>query len=149
MQYELINPSDPYTFLAEDKEIATLVVFSLGTMYGAESQDGQEEVPLFLFGGAKEWYQNEFGRTPDEGLEAKKEAVANALLSFMYGYFEDRRRYEAALNAITEEDKREQFIAEWQDGRSSMNDIGTYAHKLEKKLMKDESKNDVKKYDET
>lgn len=137
MQYELINPSDPYTFLAEDRESATLVVFFLGTMYGAKSQDGQEEVPLFLFGGAKEWYQNEFGRTPDEGLEAKKEAVANALLSFMYGYFEDRRRYDAALNAITEDDKREQFIAEWQDGRSSINDIGTYAHKLGKKLMED------------
>ena len=136
MQYELINPSDPYTFLADNKEIAACTVFCLSTMYGAKSQDGEEEVPIFLFGGAEEWYRNEFARTPDEGLEAEKENVAKALLSFMYGEFEDRRRYEAALNAITDEEKREQFINEWQDGRSSMNDIGTYAHELGTKLLK-------------
>lgn len=54
----------------------------------------------------------------------------------MYGHFEDRRRYEAALSAITEEDKKEQFIREWQDGRSSLNDIGTYAHNLGRKMLK-------------
>lgn len=134
MQYKLINPSDPYTFLADNKEIATLVVFCLSTMYGAESQDGKEDVPIFMFGGGKEWYQNEFGRSPDEGLEAERINVANALLSFMYGEFEDRRRYEIALNAITDKEKKKQFIEEWQDGRSSLNDIGTYAHKLGEKL---------------
>ena len=72
MQYELINPSDPYTFLADNKEIAALTVFCLSTQYGAQSQDETVEIPIFLFGGAKEWYQNEFGRTPDDGLEIKK-----------------------------------------------------------------------------
>lgn len=136
MQYELINPSDPYTFIAENKEIAALVVFSLSTMYGAVSQDGKEEIPLFMFGGAQEWYINEFGRNPDDGLEANQKEVAFALSSFMYGHFEDRRRYEAALNAITDEVKKEQFIAEWQDSRSSITDIGTYAHQLGKSLIK-------------
>lgn len=138
MQYELINPSDPYTFLAENKEIATLTVFCLGTLYGAKSQDGTEEVPVFLLGGSKEWYVDEFGRTPDEGLEVYREEVADALSSFMLGEFEDRRRYDIALNAITEEDKRKQFIEEWQDGRSSLNDIGTYAHELSKKMKRKE-----------
>lgn len=134
MQYELINPSDPYTFLAENKEVAALVVFSLSTMYGAKSQDGKEEIPIFMFGGGKEWYKNEFGRTPDEGLEAERINVANALLSLMYGEFEDRRRYEIALDAITDKEKKKQFIDKWQDCRSSLNDIGTYAHKLGKNL---------------
>ena len=134
MQYELINPSDPYTFLADNKEVATLTVFCLSSFYGAKSQDGTEEVPVFLLGGSKEWYIDEFGRTPDEGLEAYRKEVADALSSFMLGEFEDRRRYDIALNAITEEDKRKQFIEEWQDGRSSMNDIGTYAHELSKKV---------------
>ena len=137
MQYELINPSDPYTFLADNKEIATLTVFCLSTMYGAKSQDGKEEVPIFLFGGSQEWYIQEFGRTPDEGLKAEKEKVAKALMSFMLGGFEDRRRYEAALDAITDEQKREKFIALWQDGRSSINDIGTVAHNRGKAMLED------------
>ncbi len=134
MEYELKNPSDPYTFLAVDFEVATLTVFSISTLYGAEAKEGGESVPIFLFGGAKEWYVERFGRTPDEGREAKKEELAAALGSMMYGGFEDRRRYEAALTAITDPEKREKFIAEWQDGHSSLNDIGTYCHELAKRL---------------
>ena len=68
-EYELINPSDPYTFLAKTKESAALAVFLLGTMYGASPKDDDEEkrIPVFLFGGAEEWYQEEFGRSTEEG----------------------------------------------------------------------------------
>ncbi len=136
IEYELINPSDPYTFLAKTKESAALAVFLLGTMYGASPKDDNEEkrIPVFLFGGAEEWYQEEFGRSTEEGLEKEKKNVADALLSFMYGHFEDRRRYEAALKAITDEEKKKEFMKEWQNGRSSMNNIGGYAHKLGAKL---------------
>lgn len=70
IEYELINPSDPYTFLAKTKESAALAVFLLGTMYGASPKDDDEEkrIPVFLFGGAEEWYQEEFGRSTEEGL---------------------------------------------------------------------------------
>lgn len=136
-QFELINPSDPYTFLAVDLEVAALTVFCISTAYSAESQDG-DEVPIFIFGGAKEWYQNEFGRTPDEGLEARKREVIDSLSSMMYGSFEDRKRYEVALQAIDDEEKRETFIKEWNNGRSSLNDIGTYCHNLAKELGKGE-----------
>ena len=103
IEYELINPSDPYTFLAKTKESAALAVFLLGTMYGASPKDDNEEkrIPVFLFGGAEEWYRKEFGRSTEAGFKAEKQNVADALLSFMYGSFEDRRRYEAALNAKT------------------------------------------------
>ena len=42
-EYNLINPSDPYTFLAKTKESAALAVFLLGTMYGASPKDDDEE----------------------------------------------------------------------------------------------------------
>lgn len=137
-EYELINPSDPYTFLAEDFETAALVVFVLSTAFGAQPKDGGEEVPLFVFGGASEWYKENFGRTPDEGIKAKRNALADGLLSMMYGHFEDRKRYNAALDAITDPEKREKFMAEWQDGHSSLNDIGTVAHKIGNALKSQE-----------
>lgn len=140
MEYELINPSDPYTFIAEDLETAALVVFSLSTAYGARPKDeGYEGVPIFIFGRGDEWYRETFGRTPDGGLLSKKNAVADALESMMLGRFEDRRRYNAALDAITDPEKKEKFIAEWQDGRSSLNDIGTIANALAKRLRQVEA----------
>ena len=123
-------------FLAKTKESAALAVFLLGTMYGASPKDDNEEkrIPVFLFGGAEEWYRKEFGRSTEAGFKAEKQNVADALLSFMYGSFEDRRRYEAALNAITDEEKKKVFMEEWQDGRTSMKNIGEYAHQLGEKL---------------
>ena len=121
MEYEFINPSDPYTFRAKDRETAALVVFLLGTAYGAKSERDieDENVPVFLFGGGKEWYEETFGRTPDDGLKALKGNVADALDSFMLGHFKDRRVYEAALEAIDDPEKRERFKEEWLDSRTS------------------------------
>lgn len=138
MEYELINPSDPYTFIAEDFETAAIVVFVLGLAYGGKPKCGNGEIPVFLFAGAdvaNEWYKEQFGRTPDAGLEEKKKAVAEALLSFMLGQFEDRERYEAALAAITDVEKRKEFIAVWQDGRTSLNNIGDTARNIGQKLQ--------------
>lgn len=141
MEYELINPSDPYTFIAEDFETAALVVLALSPAYGAVSKDGSQEVPVFIFGPSNmvdEWYTEQFGRTATEGLEAKKLPLAASLESMMLGGFEDRRRYSAALEAITDEEKRKRFIEQWQDGRSSLNDIGTRAHKIAEWVMNSE-----------
>lgn len=132
-EYELINPYNPYTFLAPDLEVAALVVFSIGVQFGAKTLDG-ETVPVFLLGRAKEWYKETFGRTPDEGLVNRKEELIAALESMVYGDFEDRCRYEAALEAITDDKKREEFIEKWQDGHSSLNDIGGYCKDLAKRI---------------
>ena len=134
MEYELINPSDKYTFIAADYETATLTVFCLGPAYGAKPKDGGEDVPILLFGGAVEWYKEKFGHSPDDGLDAKGEAVAEALASMMLGGFEDRRRYNIALAAIDDPEKKARFIDEWQDGRSSLNYIGGEAHRLAARL---------------
>ena len=132
MQYELDNPSDAYTFKANSREVAALTVFLLGTQYGATPESGNDDdrVPIFIFGGAGEWYEETFGRTADEGIAAHEADVAAALSSFMLGHFEDRRRYDAALEAITDDEKRREFIEKWQDARTSMNNIGSRAHQL-------------------
>ena len=131
MEYGLINPSDPYTFLADDLEVAALVVFSVSTLYGAEPKDNGEGIPVFC---SEEWYKDRFGRSPADGLKEKKKELAEALESMMYGGFEDRKRYEIALAAITDPNKRKNFIDAWQDGHSSLNDIGTYCHQLAEKI---------------
>ncbi len=137
MDYELINPSDPYTFIAADKEVAALVIGSLSLAFGAETKNKAEEnrVPIFMFGGFEEWYQEEFGRTPAEGLAAKKNEVGEALTSFMIGHFEDRVRYNAALEAIDDPEKAEVFKTKWQDRRTSLNNIGGVAHSIGKNLL--------------
>lgn len=43
MEYELINPSDPYTFIAEDFETAALVVLALSPAYGSSIKGWQSE----------------------------------------------------------------------------------------------------------
>ncbi len=53
----------------------------------------------------------------------------------MLGGFEDRARYNAALEAIDDPAKRDAFMAKWQDGRSSLNNIGGAAHEIGKALL--------------
>lgn len=101
-EYKLINPSDPYTFLAKTKESAALAVFLLGTMYGASPKDDNEEkrIPVFLFGGAEEWYRKEFGRSTEAGFKAEKQNVADALcmcVMWMVGW---RKWLEAEINCL-------------------------------------------------
>ena len=66
----------------------------------------------------------------------KKPAVIRALRSFILGNERDRKRYEAAMACITESEKRESFAREWQDGRTSMNNIGLRAGKMAEALEK-------------
>lgn len=142
-QYDLINPSDPYTFIAENLEVAALTVFAISSAYGAQSEDDEETVPVFMagiFGDPNEWFEKSFGETMAEGTKKYRMQIADALESVMYGSFNDRERYQAALDAIDNPEKREEFIKKWQESISSMNDIGSYAHSLSKRLKKDEVK---------
>ncbi len=137
MLYELINPSDPYTFEVKDRETAALAVFLLSTSYGAHCLTENREdndVPIFLFGGAKEWYCDTFKRAPDEGLEDLKDDVRECLKSFVYGHESDRQTYQLAIDSITDEEKKVEFIKHWHDKHSSMNDIGDVAFKIALKL---------------
>lgn len=78
MKFEIINPSDAYTFEAPDLMVAATVICLLGN--GQYSGRGIEEtagtdIPFFVFGGADEWFTEKFGTNYDEtvgGLLAEK-----------------------------------------------------------------------------
>lgn len=134
MLYELINPSDETHFEAPDLLIATLVTFVLGHgRYAAEPQEeGAEKVPLFLLGGADEWWSERFPDEPMEGAaDRHSERVAAALRTVCYGGPRQRLLYDEALAAITNEQRRADFIAKWNDEhRSSLNNIMGRAHSI-------------------
>jgi hypothetical protein len=127
MIYEFINPSDPYTFEAGSLETAALASFFIGSAYGARGKDGST-VPIFLLGGAEEWFKESFNEDIQTGYNRLKADVAEALDSFVYGDFGDKERYDIALEAITSPEKKAEFISKWNNQRTSMNDIITIAH---------------------
>lgn len=134
IEYELINPSDPYTFLAPSRKVAALAVFSLSTGFGAKTKDDnlEMEVPVFLFcpDMIDAWYKDTFGQNIDDDCKFLRAEIADTLDSFMLGGFEDRKRYQLALDSIDDPVKKEKFKEEWQNARSSMNNIGAAAYKI-------------------
>lgn len=87
MEYEIINPSDPYTMTADDLQIAAAVVCLLGEgKYAAKPTAGAgSEVPMFLFGGHDKWFAQMFGMnfeaTIDHVMTHRGDELAQALES--------------------------------------------------------------------
>lgn len=143
IMYNLINPSDPYTFVAKNREVAALTVLSFGLVYGAMAENGDSDldVPVFLLTGseaAEHWYLSMFNRSVSEGFKDLKKDVISALDSFVIGNCDDRKKYEVALKYIKDKDK-ENFKKEWQEAeRSSLSEyIGCKAYQLAEKLRKE------------
>lgn len=137
--WELINPSDPYTFESPSHEVAALVVIALGSgkCGGREIlDDGVEglEVPIMFFGGV-EWYDKTFGRDIAAGVDALRPQVADALDSLLIGSAGERLRMERVFEAITSPEDRAAARLAWHDEkRSSLNDYGPWAASLAKNL---------------
>lgn len=136
--WEIVNPSDPYTLACDDYEVVALAGLMLGKGHYAMCEiDGEREVPLFLFGGAEEWFSQTFGHTLSDSLKAKSRNVAEALDSVMIGRPESRRAYETALAHIPTEEGRMAYRAEMlNQQRSSMNNIGKRAWSLANALRR-------------
>ncbi len=84
--YTIINPSDPYTLIADDLVLAAISVCLLGSgKYALEAADGSEGVPFFLFGGHDEWFAAHGAGSLDAALTAatgqRAEALAKVLES--------------------------------------------------------------------
>lgn len=132
MLFEFINPSDKYTFIASSIEIAGVVALNLGRAYGARCLDpGNDESTPVLFGWS-DWLE-ERGLDKDWS-ESHLPEIADAMASFLIGSAEDRIEVEAALAEIPAE-KHEAWLAARHDRRrSSMNDIGSQAHHIAKRI---------------
>lgn len=115
MKFNLINPSDAYTFEADDLVIAAVMVCLLGDgKYGAdeigEGSSKDNHVPVFLFGGHDEWFSRKFGMNFED--------TARSVLD----HRQDALRHSFASVALTT------------PPRTSLNDIGGRAHAYAKGL---------------
>ena len=139
MEYELINPSDKYTFTAPSREVAALTIITLSTMYGAKQngKDRSQDIPVLILSSEEDirkWYINSFGRCIEDGAVALKKDIKDSLASFVLGDFNDRELYLSTIDALDSQEKKDAFKEKWQSRRSSLNDIGAYAHGLAKEL---------------
>lgn len=148
MRYRLINPSDSYTFIAANRETAALAVYLISPLYGAESEDKDFAVPVQMFIHSAEqltdnidsWFRREFGHSIQESAITNKKEVIDALESIVYGDFDDRDVYDAAMEAIDDSDKKETFKSGWQGRRTSLNDIPASAKRAAEWLRKQDEK---------
>ncbi len=142
-EYELINPSDAYTFYAPSLLIAACAVFIVGEgKYGAHRVDDEEDhVPLFLFGGHETWLKDHGVEDLGAYIEAHRPEIAACLESFLIGDHADRVRMERVLDAIRDPADREAAREAWHDERrSSMNNIGLVAKRYAKILREKAAK---------
>lgn len=130
--FELINPSDPYTFVAPSLEVAAVCAAMLSTGFGARQVDppADETSPVLL--GWDEWLAD---RGIDRRwIEAHESELADAFESFLIGNLADRRDVEEALALIPAE-SREAWRARRQERhRTSINDIGESAYRWARRL---------------
>lgn len=123
--YELINPSDAYTFYAPSIEVAGVCAVLLSTGFGARPVDGEGESTPVLFGW-NEWLESRGINT--EWVDQHCEEIAAAYDSFLIGDARKRADVESML-AMLPEDKRQEWRDQRQDRhRSSLNQIGEAAY---------------------
>jgi hypothetical protein len=135
MFYELINPSDPYTFHADDPLVAQAVAIWLGNgkMGLHDEKNGDYHTLLFLMkaDAIDEHLRTTFGMEFKVFVMAHRAQIADALDSVMTCGFHDRRIFDEAMKRIDDPVKREEYRALVHDkNRTSMSDFGTYAWKL-------------------
>lgn len=130
MLYDIINPSDCVTFRAPDLQVAALSMFLLSEgKFGADCREGDgENVPIFLMGGAMEWWDGKFDEKIDNAIVRRAGEIADALDSVVYGDWGTRPVFERELEAIEGDEAKRAFVDEWNDEhRSSMNNIRSAA----------------------
>jgi len=153
MRYEVVNPSDPYTLEWENFKIACVVTLIVGNgRYALEPlKDGGQKMPIFLMGGAVEWFKEEFGEELDDVIDNEKRDIVDCLRSIVIGSSADRDIYNETMRqfiedsdwGVEESEAQTKWRKMWHDKKlSSMNDIGgrawEIADKLESKIEKSE-----------
>lgn len=136
--YEIINPSDPYFLEAEDFKEAAVAVLMLSPRLGLEEVgEGGASMPVFIFGGMEKWLDANVCpvKDIDRFMEGHAGGIAAALESVLIGKPGERKVFEAAMGAIDDPKKREDFRLKWHEGkRSSLNNIGAEAWDLARRI---------------
>lgn len=107
--YELVNPSDPYTFYAPSIEVAGVCAVTLSSGYGAKEVGGDGEQTPVVFGWA-DWLESRGINT--FWVRAHAREIAEAYDSFLIGDAAGRADVESML-AMLPEEKRQA----WRDQR--------------------------------
>lgn len=139
--YELVNPSDPYTFRADNLAVAAAVVQLLGRgMYmGAPQDEGAVQIPPLKFVPLEDWLRKHAPESVANGMEALVEslnrgelapAVVAALDSVLLCSVAERADFEKAWADLSPEKRLELHDAK----RSSLNDIGRFAWHVADKI---------------
>jgi hypothetical protein len=83
MLFEIINPSDKAFIEASIFEVACVAVSILGEgQYGLKEVDGDNKMPVFLFGNPDYFFKNKFGKTFEEVLvSTDRDEIVKALES--------------------------------------------------------------------
>ena len=122
--YELITPSDPITFKADDDKIAFACAVILGNgKAGCTNTNTGDSIPtMLMFAKDPEKDIAEFiGGDMSEFIKTNNKKVSECFKSFAYGSASDRRTYDDACEAITDTEKLKEFKAKHEDkNRSSL-----------------------------
>lgn len=130
MLYELINPSDGYTFEAPSIEIAGVCAVLLSPSYGAVQVDGSEHTPVMF--GWDEWLSD---RDIDSAwIDRNALAIADAFDSFLIGDASTRADVEAMLAAVPAEQRQQVRDERQERQRGSIRNIGGQAYAIAKRL---------------
>lgn len=113
--YNIVNPSDPVTMKAESLEVAAAAVVLLGQGYYSADDGEGGSTPLWF--GWDEWLEEHGMAELGEWIDEHLAEVVTALESVMLGTVYDRADLDATLAAITDDEKRREFITQRNDRR--------------------------------
>jgi hypothetical protein len=124
--YELVNPSDAWTFLAPSDKVAFLVALAVGRGQTSAKRDGWEGgMYVFGLGDPDKDFKKEFGEELEGAVGRHKADLIKSLRTFMI-------HREKAKKVPTGK-----ALAKWNDKhRSSLNDFSGEALKLADHLKK-------------
>lgn len=87
MKMKIMNPSDECNLENDDLEASAFVTIYISSgKYALNDEDGNQLMPLFLFGGCEEYWLKKFGHSIEEFLESEgvDKRLADVCDSFYY-----------------------------------------------------------------
>lgn len=130
--YELVNPSDPYTFEAPNIEVAGACACLLSSRFGARDVETDEQSPVLF--GWDEWLKDR--GINQEWIDAHLLELADAFDSFLIGSPATRADVKEMLALIPPE-KQQQWKDSRQDRhRTSLSRIGEAAYQYAARFRK-------------